>query len=647
MDKMHGAGPPESQVNVGRKYKSRKERPCDACRKRKICCTRDAYENACSLCKTRGESCTYVLPPNVRRNRQVSTARQSASTSASGSRPGTSGGNGTASSPRAFPSQANRQKILPSSVPESKPEWICQVVGMSGDQDPYVLRHCSFNHLNCYKAHNWAILRVKGDSELPLHFTVVPDTQLDARPNYYPITDTEAIVAPYANDLLRTYFEVVHVSYPLLDPSRFEKSLPNGDPLMAVMYNLANPFCQASPPFFEPPLNDFIQQALPIEQRHPRLETLEASLLHLHRTPAIQHSPVLPAWYPDVGALVGLTNDLGLNISPLSWSLSQADCNRRIRIWWGVYIADKWTALGAGRPSYLNDENSNVPLPTISNFSHTGLKGENIGIGPALQFITMAHLTTILSDILSTFYTLKSHDILRALPVSTIFSLLDTFQSRLHTFHETHLIPLYNIGSPQSSSGMGQVVLDSTGTTVLSFYTVQAVLYRAVLRVLDINNPSYQGVRDQAKTVLVSVVSFVEKLGLGRLRAFWWCPQSRVSFSLLGSFMFQQLLTSISPSDIEFWSHTIAHYRSILRLQSQTWEVTKLACIRMDLLATGMGMGMGNVEEVNGNGVNGQQLGGMGTDKFGNFNVNVNGGIMPGNAEEWIQRQGHEGMLLC
>lgn len=391
---------------------------------------------------------------------------------------------------------------------------------------------------------------------------------------------------------------------------------------------------------------------MPIERRHPRLETLEASLLHLHRSPAMQQSPVLPSLNPDVGSLVGLTHDLGLNLSPLSWNLSQSDCNRRIRIWWCVYITDKWIALGLGRPSYLNDENSNVPLPTISNFSHTGFKGENIGIGPALQFITMVHLTTILSDILTTFYTLKSHDILRALPPSTIFSLLDTFQSRLHAFHETHLIPLYNMASPSPSSGMGQGVLDSTGTAVLSFYTVQAVLYRAILRVLDINNPSYQGVRNQAKTVLVSVVSFVEKLGIGRLRAFWWCrrfpllflitklifdkAQSRVSFSILGSFMFQQLLTSISPPDIEFWSHTIAHYRSILRLQSQTWEITKLACIRMDLLATGMGMGgtgLGNSD------VNGQQAREV-EEKF-------NSGIMLGSPEEWLQRQGHEGMLLC
>jgi hypothetical protein len=138
---------------------------CDACRKRKICCTRDAYEKDCSLCRTRGESCKYVLPPNVRRNRAPNPAvgRPRASTSSSSST--------TTSSipPRPVQSlSANR----PNGAPGGS-EWICQFVGLSGDQDPFVLRHCTFNHLNCYKAPDWALLRIKGEpTSIPLHFTV-------------------------------------------------------------------------------------------------------------------------------------------------------------------------------------------------------------------------------------------------------------------------------------------------------------------------------------------------------------------------------------------------------------------------------------------------------------------------------------------
>jgi hypothetical protein len=65
---------------------------------------------------------------------------------------------------------------------------------------------------------------------------------------------------------------------------------------------------------------------------------------------------------------------------------------------------------------------------------------------------------------------------------------------------------------------------------------------------------------------------------------------TRINFALAGTFMFFQLLTSITTHDIEFWSSTISHYRSLLRLQSHSFDMTKLACTRMDLLAAGMGV---------------------------------------------------------
>lgn len=133
---------------------------CDACRKRKICCTRDAYEKDCSLCKTRGESCKYVLPPNVRRNRQPGAVPTPIARSR------TSSSSTTSIPPRPVVPRGTR------SGDGSVGEWICQFVGLSGDQDPWVLRHCSFNALNYYKAPDWAVLRIKGYGDTPLQFTV-------------------------------------------------------------------------------------------------------------------------------------------------------------------------------------------------------------------------------------------------------------------------------------------------------------------------------------------------------------------------------------------------------------------------------------------------------------------------------------------
>lgn len=72
-----------------------------------------------------------MLPPNVRRNRQPAVSRPRASTSSSSST--------TSIPPRPVPAFRNGPGSgRPSKVAAS--EWICQFVGLSGDQDPFVLR---------------------------------------------------------------------------------------------------------------------------------------------------------------------------------------------------------------------------------------------------------------------------------------------------------------------------------------------------------------------------------------------------------------------------------------------------------------------------------------------------------------------------
>lgn len=285
-----------------------------------------------------------------------------------------------------------------------------------------------------------------------------------------------------------------------------------------------------------------------------------------------------------------------------------------------------------------------MPLPTVDNFPQTSLSSEPLGLMPALQFMAMASLTTILSDLLNTFCTLKAVERIKLLPADVLFSLLNEFQARLRAWNDEHLRQLYNVNT----------LLDSSGSVILAYHTVEIILLRAVLRCLPMGHIGYGRVREQAKTALMNVVDFLEKLNVSRLRAFWWSreylwlnvtykfePQAdggiamtRTNFALAGTFMFYQLLTSITTPDIEFWSATISHYRSLLRLQSHAFDMTKLACIRLDLLAAGMGVDV-------------PDLGGVGDEGMGMGEEGKRVMLTPGSAEEWIARQGHEGMLLC
>lgn len=62
-----------------------------------------------------------------------------------------------------------RRKISAGELPDS---WVSQFVGLSGDQDPYVLRHCVFRG-DKYNSHSWSYIRVRsGMGQTPAHFTV-------------------------------------------------------------------------------------------------------------------------------------------------------------------------------------------------------------------------------------------------------------------------------------------------------------------------------------------------------------------------------------------------------------------------------------------------------------------------------------------
>ncbi|OIW31070.1 hypothetical protein CONLIGDRAFT_679807 [Coniochaeta ligniaria NRRL 30616] len=57
------------QDSNGRRYRSKKQRPCDVCRSRKIQCKLHGNEVVCEMCKKLGRRCTYVLGPLTRKHR--------------------------------------------------------------------------------------------------------------------------------------------------------------------------------------------------------------------------------------------------------------------------------------------------------------------------------------------------------------------------------------------------------------------------------------------------------------------------------------------------------------------------------------------------------------------------------------------------
>ncbi|RFU26998.1 hypothetical protein B7463_g9353, partial [Scytalidium lignicola] len=547
----------------GRRYKSRKQRPCDACRRRKTCCVREPGSVNCKLCISRSRDCRFESVPKVRPGRSPKNRFATGST--------------MLSTEQAQFVPATREQMTASSKNST---WRMQHVGLSSDQDPWVFQHCSFNDLDYFRRPDW----------------VVPDNDVDTKPPNYPAPTFDALAGSHERALLRSYFGIINAAFPLFDPARFASWHVENKLLRAAMFALATPFCQEAKHI---PLNEyhtFILQALPIDTRYPRLETVEAALLFFQRHTVLNSATTTPGEWSDVGSMVGMAQELALNIDPTPWNISKTDRNRRIRIWWAVYIQERWSAFALGRSPNLNEDYCTTPMITLENFSNDGFGTTGVTLTSACIFVGMAELTKILSELIKKFYTIKGMGRLQALTVQEFYAMVEDYDECLRVFQREHLEPLRDVDT----------ILDSTGTIFLAFHTLEIVLCRGVLRNVNRENPGYSAFRWRARDVVKNVVMLLAKLKVNRLRAFWWSPISRTSFAVAGSFMYSNLLASVDDDEVEYWSSEVDRYRQLLEMHSFSFDITKLAAARMSLLASasqeyeesGANVGLWDIESI-------------------------------------------------
>ncbi|KAI8143193.1 fungal-specific transcription factor domain-containing protein [Fennellomyces sp. T-0311] len=69
-------------------------------------------------------------------------------------------------------------------------------------------------------------------------------------------------------------------------------------------------------------------------------------------------------WYI-TGTAIRMAQDLGLHRSSTRWLLPESEIELRRRIWYAVYIMDKWIAAELGRPVAILDEEFDVELPSV------------------------------------------------------------------------------------------------------------------------------------------------------------------------------------------------------------------------------------------------------------------------------------------
>jgi len=412
---------------------------------------------------------------------------------------------------------------------DSRSSRSARFIGETGESNPYLLRHYHYDEFDECTVSKLTYRRIKRISQLaddpsrnkgepPVVFMLADDSLAQkGEPRI-----EEDVLAKARHDiasmfteeeairLIGLYFRFVNPYFPIV--SRSELSLC-GEPvpieainaiplsLLSALYATALPFMLYddllattlvhSPP---PPHQLYRMSWLAVTQElhTPRLATLQACLLLLQRAPTNRYTTDTPwktslvGWTVSLAQILGLTRECGDWISIPSWEISL-----RKRLWYGVYIMDKWASLGAGMPSHIRNEDFDVLLLTPSdcetsndihdhNSSSMGLPGP---FDADSHFRLLAELTIILNDIMDAYYSVKASQ-RTSKDFGLSLELARPLRSRLKSWNDS-LPPELSLRNPERVDARGMTRLSGNPSLSLAYIVATMTLFRALLRPLE------------------------------------------------------------------------------------------------------------------------------------------------------------------
>lgn len=289
-----------------------------------------------------------------------------------------------------------------------------QILGYSGDMDPYLLQNYQYDLLGAFQFKQLSIHSVCQTS--------VPTQFLLSQPGLFAPSRQEAGLDQPSSDTARRKLETI-VSrdtglrlialfrqfilplYPIFSDQLFPDPQNSPPQLLAAIYMVAQPFAKfddvlsielAYENLNSQALFQIVHDALRYEAYNPNIATVQTLLLVIIRpstNPLVLESSYKWSLH---GTLVSTSHTLGLHYDPASWTVARWQVALRRRLSSTIFAVDKWLAASLGRP----------PLVTQDNWLVTSLADED-GHSSALNSVTWsAHLQysklgSIMGDALS------------------------------------------------------------------------------------------------------------------------------------------------------------------------------------------------------------------------------------------------------
>jgi len=323
--------------------------------------------------------------------------------------------------------------------------------------------------------------------------------------------------------------------------------------------------------------------SLTMAMQRPKISAVQAGLLLLQRAKS-------STWTLTV-QLVALGQDIGLHLDCSNWSIPLWERRLRKRLAWALYMQDKWSAVGHGRPSHISAADWNVPAPEPDDFDETvpplsassdeedeqALRGRSL-------FNQMITLTSIMAEVCDTFYSQTAKaDIDRAGRYATqlVLNRAKPVQIRLKDWF-AKLPAECKMDSYNADQNC------ATGYLHLAYFATEISIHRRIVQSLDpaTSDPYMLYIcRSAAKTRLISAMDFVNRLRPEHLSAFWYFA-SASNFALVGTFGALLQATSPGSEEAAFYAARLNEFKWTLSVSSRKAPWISGALDLLDATAT-------------------------------------------------------------
>ncbi|CAK7221019.1 hypothetical protein SBRCBS47491_004384 [Sporothrix bragantina] len=518
-----------------------------------------------------------------------------------------------------------------------------QLLGLSGESDPYFLRHYVYNKHDTYRmfrlhfrkvvddalvpgpappAENPENLRPMPSSPMPVQFVIADEAiwanDVHSIEGIFNGSSTEDTDTALLKKLVPPELAVRLLKLPAandntndktasgqLNPApeahvegwQFQHPNTNARPdgalsfpvgLRCAVYALAAPFAflddqlSVSRGYREGSTDELWTIAHRSFQRASRLShlsSLQLCLLLLQQPPQSHVAAEPPSFWALSCTSLAIAESLGLGLDPANWRLPRSEVILRRRLWWLTHTTHVWNAIVFGRPSHIHKDDWDVAPLRPDDFEG--------GEGGSAEQVAICIAECELGLIAADNSTLRGT---RGEPptLSSLLALAQPLRTRIDSWRQT--LPLLS----KSASDLTDVEFENGVALRLSHLTLELLIFRALLRPLTIQairaiSPSdssrepISAIFDNGYNCANAVAGMVSSLQAKHFANFWPL-YVRHQLCYVAPFLLMNLAQSPTDPMAARSLALLDHWRRTLRIVARAWPLARLAAMRLDAI---------------------------------------------------------------